>query len=422
MIEPARLSKPIALALLIFAAQTAFAVPGKTTATGIVNDARGQPLANATVFVYSAGVRTGYNAYCPTCYSDCGKRTTTDTQGRFSIPGLDDELLFNLLVVKDGYAATWIQKVDPLKGEATPVAVNARTPIEDLRRVLRGKVVDANGTPVPDALVEGIGAIYGGANGQPGGRFGGGPIFWSDVQAISDSEGEFEIAHAEPAANLIVSVAPRGRAPTILTAPTGAARTPVIVTDGVTVHGRVMKGRKPQANVELGLSTVRREAGMTFPEIRVSTDKTGRFAFTNVPPNRVWSMVALSGSLQGRGAIAPVYVRTGPDGKSVNAGDIRLQPSVRMTGRIQLVDGKPMPDGMSMMVSPGSLAGGTQVVPIRADGTFDISDLLPGPYVVRLLIQGYRQAPADYGEVLLDRDMTDLVFRAERLEQGAPAF
>lgn len=422
MKSPAHLLKSITLgSLLLLMAGTAAAVAGKATATGTVKDAEGQPLANATVLVHSAGVRTGYSTYCPTCYVDCGKRTTTDAQGRFSIPGLDDELTFNLLVVKDGYATTWIRKVDPLKGEATPVSVGMRKPVEDPQRVVRGKVVDANGTPVPDALVEGVGATYRMPEGQIGTMYGGGPM-WTDAQAISNSEGEFEIAFSKPATRLIVYVSPRGRAQTIFTAPTGGLRNPVIVTDGVTVQGRVLKNGKPQSDVELSLSTVRRESGSTYPDLRVSTDEKGRFAFTNVPPNRVWNMAALSGSLQGRGAIAPTYVKTGPDGKNVDAGDIRLQPSHRMAGRVLLTDGKPMPEGMSLMVGPGSMSSAPQVVPIQTDGTFAIADLLPGPYVVHLSIRGYRLAPDDYGEVLLDRDLNDVVLRAERVEAGAAPF
>lgn len=417
MFAPNRFLRPFAFTLLILASEAALAVAGKATATGTVRDTQGQPLANATVLVYSAGVRKGYSTYCPTCYADCGKRTTTDDQGRFSLPGLDDELLFNLLVVKEGYATTWIRKVDPLKGEGTPVVVNLRKPVEEPQRVLRGKVVDANGTPVPDALVEGVGATIRSPRGDLGMSFGGGERAWTDLQAISNSEGEFELAYATPALGLIVHVSPRGQAPAILSAPTGTERASVTITDGVTVHGRVLKKGKPQPGVELMLSTVRRDNGTAYPDIRVSTDEKGRFAFTNVPTDRVWLMAAQSASLENRGAIAPVYVSTAvPDGKNVDAGDLKLQPSVRLAGRVQLTDGKPMPEGMTLMVSAGDTMTGTQVVPISSDGSFVVSDLLPGPYVLRPSIRSYQIANGTYGEVLLDRDITDLVLLAEPLD------
>ena len=46
----------------------------KLTVIGQVDDASGKPVAQATVLVYEAGVRKGYSIYCPTCWTDCGKR------------------------------------------------------------------------------------------------------------------------------------------------------------------------------------------------------------------------------------------------------------------------------------------------------------------------------------------------------------
>ena len=54
----------------------------KLTITGQVDDASGKPVAQATVLVYEAGVRKGYSLYCPTCWTDCGKRATTDAEGK----------------------------------------------------------------------------------------------------------------------------------------------------------------------------------------------------------------------------------------------------------------------------------------------------------------------------------------------------
>src|SRR5882724_9084781 len=85
------------------------------TATGRVVDADGKPVEHATVLVYEAGVKKGYSVFCPTCYTDCGKRSSTDTDGNFAIGGLSRDLLFTLLVVRDGYSAAYLRKVDPVK-------------------------------------------------------------------------------------------------------------------------------------------------------------------------------------------------------------------------------------------------------------------------------------------------------------------
>ena len=36
----------------------------------MIDEATNQPVPNATVMVYSAGVKKGYDQFCPTCYVD----------------------------------------------------------------------------------------------------------------------------------------------------------------------------------------------------------------------------------------------------------------------------------------------------------------------------------------------------------------
>jgi len=59
------------------------------TLSGRVMDSTGHPLAHATVFVYHAGVKKGYSTFCPSCYSDCGKKALTNQDGLFVIEGVD---------------------------------------------------------------------------------------------------------------------------------------------------------------------------------------------------------------------------------------------------------------------------------------------------------------------------------------------
>src|ERR1039457_6791702 len=88
----------------------------RVTLTGRITDNLGRPLEDATVVIHHAGVKKGYSAYCPDCYRDCGKRTVTDRTGSFTIKNLDPDLWFELLVVRDGYTATVVKKVDPSSG------------------------------------------------------------------------------------------------------------------------------------------------------------------------------------------------------------------------------------------------------------------------------------------------------------------
>ena len=94
----------------------ALALPAaeRVTATGtVIDEATNQPVPNATVMVYSAGVKKGYDLFCPTCYVDCGKRATTNETGAFTIANLSGDLVFKLLVIHEGHSSSFINKVDP---------------------------------------------------------------------------------------------------------------------------------------------------------------------------------------------------------------------------------------------------------------------------------------------------------------------
>lgn len=231
---------------------------GRLTATGtVVDESTKEPIAGATVLVHSAGVRTGYDQFCPTCYLDCGKRAVTDAEGRFSIEGLSPELIFTMLVVKDGYGSAFIRKHDPEKKQPAATALKKRASAADLKQVVRGKVVDGQGKPVKEALISQQGIQFG-----EGRRFG--DIDWIDLVAVSNRDGEFEMAYGKPATAMILEVAPRGMAPTLVTLATGGERHMVTVTGGAPIRGRLVSGGKPVANADTLLTAHNRYSGNVY--------------------------------------------------------------------------------------------------------------------------------------------------------------
>jgi protocatechuate 3,4-dioxygenase beta subunit len=104
----------IRVLILAFAASRLLAAD-RASLAGKILDGAGHPIDHATVLVYHAGVKKGYSTYCPSCYVDCGKRTTTGPDGSFVIKGVDSGLLFELLAVRDGFQPAFIKAVDPLK-------------------------------------------------------------------------------------------------------------------------------------------------------------------------------------------------------------------------------------------------------------------------------------------------------------------
>src|SRR5262249_25617434 len=245
----------------------------RLTLTGKVTDAAGKSLDHATVTVYHAGVKQGYSTFCPSCYSDCGKRTLTDAAGNFTIRSLSPDLYFELLIVHDGYLPTFMKKVDPAKPAPT-AALKPREPVTDPRRVLRGLVVDAHHRPIRDAVVQPQGILGESPNGRRGSIYGSIPDL--DPVAVTNDKGEFELAHAKPFDAMVLQVEARGMAPKIFTSlASGTEHHTLAVTEGATIRGRFLQSGKPVPNAEVGLIARKHGwganlvlVGYPLPEIR----------------------------------------------------------------------------------------------------------------------------------------------------------
>lgn len=397
-----------AVCFALFLAAAAFA-QDRATVTGKITDASGQPLEHASVLVYEGHVRTGFGVYCPTCWADCGKHATTDAEGNFTIAGLNPDLRFKLLAVKDGFSAAFIDNVDPAKGPAQTTALKPRPPIEDASQYVRGLVVDGHGRPLRDAVVEqqGIGYI-----GPRGITHSFGPMDWIDLMAVTNEKGEFEFAYGKPAVEMTLVVTARGMAPKLFTLKTGAERKTLTVTEGAMVTGRLLKpDGTPMANAEIGLVSHSRISGEVIPEVRIGTKEDGTFAITNVPAGRVFLLYPKMDSLAASGFAAPaIPCETADDGQEVNVGNIRLRPSYTLRGKVVLSDGKPVPPDMHVTLSADWGMEG-QMATIAADGSFEFKGLTSAVYSVIPAVKGYK-GPNNYGtEVLVDKDRGNVVIR-----------
>jgi hypothetical protein len=384
----------------------------RLTLTGKVTDASGKPLDHATVIVYHAGVKQGYSTFCPSCYTDCGKRTLTDPAGNFTIPGLSADLYFELLVVHDGYMPTFVKKVDPAKSVPT-AALRPRTIANlDPQRVVRGLVVDQDHNPIRDAVVEpqgilipGRGSIYGTIPGLE-------PV------AVTNDRGEFELAHSEPFDAMVLEVEARGMAPKIFTpVSSGLDRHTLTVTEGATLRGRLVQYGKPVSNAQIGLIARKHGwasnlvlVGYPLPEIRIGTNDDGTFAISNVPPGVDWYLYGKMESLAARGGSPIVEVATKGDRVDINAGDLSLVPAFHLRGKIILSDGKPIPAGMRVIVG-SDCAFDTVSGILGSDGTFEVSVLAKGGYTIYPSVRGYRYKSSQIGDLPLNitSDIADFV-------------
>jgi hypothetical protein len=377
------------------------------TVSGRVLGADGKPVEHATVLVYEARVRRGYSVYCPTCWIDCGKRTLTKPDGEYSISGLNPDLIFKLLVVRNGYKPVFIEKVDPLKGPANDASLKATVAAAEPSQTVRGRVLDNQGTPVRDAVVQQQGITFSG-----GGRLFGPDDSpdWIQPLAATDEQGKFEITYAKPLAAITLNVSPRAMAPKLVTLPTGPGEKTVTVAEGATLRGRLLEpDGTPARNAEIGVFVHSRMAGAVFQEVRIGTKDDGTFAITNLPAGRIWYVYPRMESLAARGLVGDaVLAETKDNGEEVNVGTIKLRTAYTLRGKVVLSDGNQIPPDMHVTLS--SDAGfDSQIGTITQDGSFEFRGLSSGVYSIAPAVRGYKATPDFTGEVLIDRDGKNIV-------------
>jgi uncharacterized GH25 family protein len=405
------------IAILIFAVSAAFAAE-RVTLTGTVTDSLGKPLEDATVMVYHAGVKTGYSAFCPSCYVDCGKRTVTDRTGSFTIKSLAPDLWFELLVVRDGYTPTFVKKVDPSKGPAGTAALARRAVVDDPDRVVRGRVVDTGGQPVRAAVVEPLG-IYA----APEDSLWFGTIEGLEPVAVTNPKGEFELAYSKKATGMVLRVEARTMATKVVAVPTGAERKSIAVSEGAVVRGRLMNHGKPVAGAELGLiprntggfSSKFKISGDPYEEIRIGTQDDGSFVITNVPAPVNWYGYGKMESIGGLGATDHMKCATVRDGEEVDVGDIEIHPGHRLRGKVTLSDGAVIADGMRVTVTSEGGTGDSQTVLIGRDGHFEFVSLPTGDYQIFASVRGYESGANQDASTTVDRDVDGFIIKLDRV-------
>ena len=118
-----------------------------------------------------------------------------------------------------------------------------------------------------------------------------------------------------------------------------------------------MSHGQPVGRAEMGLVARDRTVGYFYSEVRIGTEPDGSFLFANVPVPGKWYVYAKMDSLHGRGASNALECGTEQDDDTVKLGDVKLQPGHRLSGRVVLTDGNPIPDGMRIVASAANGPG-----------------------------------------------------------------
>jgi len=378
--------------------------------TGKVVDSSGQPVSNATVMVYHAGVKIGYSTFCPSCYADCGKRSRTDATGSYTFTKLNSELRFELLIVRDGYSPALVKANDSSNGVVPTAILSLRTPISEPARVAKGRVTDGAGNAVPDAVVNARGVEI-----EKGSMIG--TIPGLDPLAVTNDNGEFELVYAKPAKRMLVSVEARTLAPKFVVLATGPDRQTIELVRGATIRGRPMRDGKPVGNAEVGLIGQTQGGfgpqltivGTPYSELRVGTQDDGSFALSDVPVQTNWYVYAKMESVASRGATEAKACATTRADEIVNVGDIQLGPGYRFEGTVLLSDGKPIPEGTRVIIT-SQRVWDTQTAILDKGGRFTFFSLPQGRYSISAAVRGYDFPDGGYEvETAVERDVNNFV-------------
>ncbi len=358
---------PLLLLGLLTAAAPGSAVEKGIDLAGTVTDAGGQPLPGATVYVYTAGPRQGASAFCPSCYVDCGKRQTTDAQGRFRLPALDRSLIFRVLTVREGFEPVFTPNVDPLRGEIKVALPQRDLSRQDPQRLVLGRVVDPEGRPVAGATVETQGYRTMEGDGEVGESPG------LETLAITDGNGEFYLRAPGPGLLVYAFVQGRGlasRMVTDLVSGTGR-REEVRLALGTTLTGvvRDLAGRGVPGAVLHVVPTDRHVETFTYWQ-EIATGPDGRFTLPNVPAGREVSVSVRMDSLREAGLGTPQQIlRAGQDGSATDGIALTARHAAVIDGQVTLGDGKPVPPGTQISLTREGTWDAQQAV-MGADGRF----------------------------------------------------
>jgi beta-lactamase regulating signal transducer with metallopeptidase domain/uncharacterized GH25 family protein len=399
--------------------------PARPDVTGSVH-AKGGAALLATVFVATAGPKTGSSTFCPSCYADCSKHSATDAHGAFKIEALDPQLTFQLLAVAKGYQPKYVSKVDPVQGKLVNIELD---PIESADAApdhsLRGRVVNSKGKPISGAVVE----MQGIESKEGGGSWG--MIGGIDPLAVTDANGEFLITAKNPFDMMTVRVMARTFADKLFDKlASGAAPHELGLTEGAALTGRVVLDGKPLAGVSVGVSAVDRRAGRYLGHFEVSTGERGYFAFVNLPPDGEFELYTLMSSMKALGAVPVRQIRTGKDGETTDAGDLPVAPAHRLAGRVVLADGLPLPEKTRLLISRDGAWDSLQVT-LGKDGSFDTTGIPSELITLSVRTKGYHVSARNLSVDQLnpfqligrvERDITNLVFMLEKGPEPRPDY
>jgi protocatechuate 3,4-dioxygenase beta subunit len=292
-------------------------------------------------------------------------------------------LVFRVLVVAKGYEPQFVS-VDPLEGKPMAIEVKSRpAPPDDRRRIVSGAVIGPDHEPLAGALVEPYGC-------KTEKRRWHGGMAGIDPLAVTDDQGRFEIATSGPVEALDLQVTVRAMATkNFPLVPSGAGANRLQLSQGATIRGRVLDHDRPVPGILVGLVLADRNHDKFNGLAQIGTDAEGRFSFSNAPADEDFFVYGIMSSVGPYGAVGPKRMHAADDGGQTDAGDLTVEPAYRITGRLALSDGKPVPAHTRVLFNRQDTRD-TQSVEADASGGFSVDGIPSGIISISASVPGYR--------------------------------
>jgi len=363
---------------------------------GVVLTETGVPVPNARVDISTAAPNEGPALFCPSCYSDCQKWTTTDAEGNFELGELDTSLKFRLVISAAGYRTHQTGLLAP-DLEPRQLQLAERPKNQDPRRIVKGVVKDEEGLPISGALISPHFVIN-----RQGLRS---SSTTGLLPVVSDADGYFEMDLIDSIEGLDVILSANGFCDR--KGDDFKPRTQVRefgLLEGVRIVGRVASKGQPVPGIRIAVAPkyglVRGEAFPQGPRPAV-TDSDGRFELLNIAPGMEYCVYSVVGD--GNRSLSKAVIETqrfvAPvSGETMDLGELDIVDPVSLGGRLVRSDGEPVGE-MFLRLNRES-ARDLIKAPVARDGSFRIDGLPPEVYEIELASQDVELDP-DRIEALL---------------------
>ena len=392
---------------------------------GTVRSEMGNPVYNARVDISTAAPISGPAVFCPSCYLDCQKWTTTDESGRFEITKLDSRLKFRLVISAVGYKAAQTELI-ACDGKSHELTLRDRPKTGNYQHAVQGMVRNEAGIAVQGALVSPVETINkdglrsSSANGVS--------------PAVTDSTGHFEIDLVDGVFGIDIEITAEGLCNRrfVDLKPNGVLKEFELL-EGARIVGSVYNKSSPVSGMTISVAQTERatrKEKFFLKAIPTVSDTQGKFELNNLLPDQEYCVYSVIGEADRANSTAIIKTQkfiTPLSGKYLDIGRLTTVQPASFSGQVVRGD-EELVDKFALLFNRDP-AWDLINVPVATDGSFRIDGLPPEVFEVCLASNQY-DLDADRIDSMLwteksikrliDRSISDVVLPIQRINRGIP--